>query len=146
VEITSIIIDMKREILFKAKRSDNKEWVEGLFFKTSFSTTSRIGLTSCIQVIKDINHKSFEVIEETICQFTGKSISLEHPMFDDKLRLFENDIIKIGNKKNEYQIVFENYEWICISSEGDEWGPYKIKLSQIPKDKIRIVRNSNDAK
>lgn len=134
---------MKREILFKGKRADNKEWVEGLFFKTSFSTAKAIGLTDCIQVIEDISYKTFEILPETLCQYTGKAISLKHPMFNDKLKLFENDVITLGNSKTKYKIVFENFEWIGISNEGDDWGPYECRLSQI-REEIHIVGNLID--
>ncbi len=134
---------MKREILFKGKRVDNKEWVEGLFFKTSFSTVKSIGLTACIQVIEDISYKTFDILPETLCQFTGKTIPLKHPMFDDKLKLFENDVFTFGDSKTKYKVVFEDYEWVGVSNEGDDWGAYKCRLSQI-REEIHIIGNLND--
>lgn len=60
-----------REILFKAKRTDNGEWVEGWYCEYPFS---RWPLKPCIipsVEAKDGEHKHIEVDHETVCQYTG---------------------------------------------------------------------------
>ena len=72
-----------REILFRGKRVDNGEWVEGLI--------ARIGEMG----ISNIVEKQFDILvpvkTETVGQFTGLT---------DKngVKIFENDIIRIPNK------------------------------------------------
>lgn len=133
---------MKREILFKGKRVDNKEWVEGsLVMVCNGETLKRY---PCIVI--SYNHDTFdwhEVDLQTVSQFTGKTIALKHPMFDDKLKLFENDVFTLVNSKTKYKVVFEGYEWVGVSNEGDDWGPYKCRLSQI-REEIHIIGNLND--
>lgn len=63
-----------REILFKAKRIDNGEWVEGCY--TEYNGKTFIGID--ISIYSDIFEvfctpviRWFEVDPETLCQFTG---------------------------------------------------------------------------
>ena len=60
-----------REILFKAKRIDNGEWVEGCLLVLD-DETYRIA-TSCLQGIAEqlLEVCAYEVDQSTVCQYTG---------------------------------------------------------------------------
>ena len=66
---------MKREILFKAQRTDGEGWVEGNYL-LEFNL-SELRLQHCIQyVLRDeygvvISLETYEALPETVCQYTG---------------------------------------------------------------------------
>lgn len=80
-----------REILFRAKRIDNGEWVEGYYVKTTLGKD--IEPSDVVFVPWNINRSGqwgwIKVLTETLCQFTG---------LKDKngKRIWENDIISIN--------------------------------------------------
>lgn len=78
-----------REILFKAKRADNKKWVQGYLMDEDY-----INVPFNDDSVGMREDEPIEILPETICQYTG---------FNDKKRkeIFENDIVKISNKVND---------------------------------------------
>ena len=73
-----------REILFKAKRIDNGEWVEGLIWKKKYNTDKIF--ISCFPD-KDDNEEVFVVDPNTICQYTGLTDKNGN-------KIWENDILR----------------------------------------------------
>ena len=77
-----------KEILFKAKRKDNEEWVEGDL------NQNKDGIFITEQFEDFMLTKSYEVIPETVCQYIGVKDT-------NKKRIFEWDICK-----DEYDKLF----------------------------------------
>lgn len=110
-----------REILFKAKRNDNGEWVEGHYYSQVYHEGTIE--EEWYHFIKPIGSKSWESIRvkpETICQSTG--------IYDNnRIMIFENDIV--CHKYNTYEDD-ESEDFLTVRKEKKK--NYVIKFDSTP--------------
>ncbi len=103
-----------REILFKAKRINNGEWVEGYYLRDQY----HIGGKDIIFYRKDSDRFTVytdRIDIETLCQFTG--------LYDKNgKRIWENDVVWLvcDGKEHIYQIVWDNSELDFKATNGEE--------------------------
>ena len=79
-----------REILFKAKRIDNGEWIEGHYTECRGETFIGIDTSSMFEIFCPPVIRWFKVSSETLCQFTGLCDKYGN-------KIWENDIVKTAS-------------------------------------------------
>ena len=101
-----------REILFKAKRLDNGEWVEGYYLNIAkinhFICTGKIKLDGALKGI--IAPEMYEIDPDTLCQYTG---------ITDKSgqKIWENDVLRgHGDEKDLSKAVFGGFYVIDVET------------------------------
>lgn len=110
-----------REILFKAKRIDNGEWVEGYLFKTQENTYIAYNNQFDDDLFLSPPNIFIVIDEKTICQYTGLT---------DKngCKIWENDIMKYVWDGKECIDVIEYQEPIFTYSNSFRWSLYEDEV------------------
>ena len=100
-----------REILFKAKRKDNGEWIEGYYYK-------RIQGGKVVDAIEKYNGnigsiEYYEIDPETIYQFTGL-------LDKNGNKIWEHDICSTDLERPYSIVVFRNGCFMYELNDGDK--------------------------
>ena len=97
---------MSREILFKAKRKDNGEWVEG--YVVAYPS-GKVEIHKISKELPDILLKC-EIAPSTLCQYTGLTDK-------DSKKIWENDILRgHGNDDDLAKVVFGEFNVIDVET------------------------------
>ena len=128
-----------REILFKAKRVDSGEWVEGYIYKTQyvcliFPLITNGSYDGTKKVIKFIN-PCFLVDPKTLCQDTGL-------VDTNGKKIWENDIVTFedtGEDGYEYKEGFDFKNRAKVVFGKGRW-----ELSDFLSDNSYILENMNN--
>lgn len=101
-----------REILFRGKRTDNAEWVEGHYHYSNWYLPPSMKIVDTTHHILPIGHgDSYKVAPETVGQFTGLT---------DKngKKIFEGDIVDILTENEEIGVVEYEDGGFLVSADG----------------------------
>ena len=119
-----------REILFRGKRADTGEWIEGYYCR-AFRWT---GDKNPTPVIQEADCYSFrEIIPETVGQYTGLTDKNGN-------RVFEGDIVKLRRRRDygivKYAIPECHFEYL-MQGDGDQ-----LLFDDV--DYVEIIGNIHD--
>ena len=129
---------MEDRYLFKAKRTDNGEWVEGYLVETRYNTyhdgyriIDKDGINYDELDYYEPSFISYVIDKSTICQCTGLKEK------NGKL-IWENDIVRDDNGniyKAFWQDRYYQFSWICVKSDklpiGAKWDFWSIRNYEI---------------
>lgn len=132
-----------REILFKAKRMDNGEWVEGYYYESKISgcyiLTPKLKVRKKDGIIIGDSFDVYEVDPETLCQYTG---------LKDKngRKIWENDIVQAWSEgSNAIGEVIRRVDGLYIMypayQKKEFWGLYPNKNG---KTTVEVIGNIFD--
>lgn len=132
-----------REILFKAKRMDNGEWVEGHYYESKISgcyiLTPKLKVRKKDGIIIGDSFDVYEVDPETLCQYTGLT---------DKngRKIWENDIVQAWSEgSNAIGKVIRRVDGLYIMypayQKKEFWGLYPNKNG---KTTVEVIGNIFD--
>lgn len=124
-----------REILFRGKRTDNGEWVEGYLYRISEELNPFI-------MLKNAEDESYEVDPETIGRYTGS-------IDKNRTKIFEGDIVRAITHLTEIYVEavtfkngafwYKNWSWIKF---GFKFG--KIEVIGNIYDNPELLEGKND--
>lgn len=125
-----------RENLFKAKRKDNGEWIEGYYTECRGETFIGIDASSIFEIFCPPVIRWFKVSSETLCQFTGLC---------DKngKKIWDNDIL-MAHLDESYpeDVTYETVEWNVAGWVGHETGSVDRRyLNKFDLEHYEVVGN-----
>ena len=106
-----------REILFKGKRVDNGEWIEGYYTECRDETFIGIDISSMFEIFCAPVIRWFKVNPKTLCQFTGLCDKNGN-------KIWENDIIKYHFGEIYAPIKYGYYQNCFDSQKAEHIGFY----------------------
>ena len=119
-----------REVIFRGKRTDNGKWVKGYLYITHIGSHEIGSYDAEI----NIERLTFDVIPETVGQFTGLT---------DKngVRIFEGDIVSLVKHDGLiYKVVYVPCRYELVNSKGVNCFVLDIYKSE----NIEVIGNIHD--
>ena len=121
---------MNREILFRGKRLDNDEWVQGVYFPPAHTIITLVNSGT----EESPNYEDYMVLPETTGQYTGLNDMQDKP-------IFEGDIVEVDGEEFPFLIEYARQDAIWLAS--NRYGILSFR-DNITGDDCTIIGNVYD--
>lgn len=98
---------MTREILYRGKRTDNDEWVEGYYSPVNIPITGNMG-----HFINVGGYRAVEIDPETVSQFTGLCDKNGVKIFEGDIVCYEDEIGVIKYDMGDARFIAKFNGWV----------------------------------
>ena len=140
---------MDREILFRGKRIGNKKWVEGSLITGVFTRGFEdIPYILCSEkadydCFEDFSEENgiFEVLPETVCQYTGLTDRNGRKIFEDDIVRYTDEVI--GKEKIDEVKYNETHAAFCRLHKG-KMGLQYLFIDESVANKCEVIGNIFD--
>lgn len=127
-----------REILFRGKRVDNGEWIQGDIVQFPVHGVVRI-------VEQEPSYKDAEVDSDTVGQYTGLTDKNGRKIFEgDIIHLKYSQVFFGGEYFGEYTAEVSYKEGCFITDGINNGGEIETPLSGFDNDELEIIGNIHD--
>ena len=127
-----------REILFKAKRADNGEWVEGLLWKKKYQSSK--WFIRCFPD-KDDNEEVYIIDINTLCQYTGLTDKNGN-------NIWENDVVRycddLANMNKEDLVKWNETHASFVRLHKSKMGLQYLYIDECIASRCEVIGNIFD--
>lgn len=114
-----------REKIFRGKRQDNGEWVEGYLYRISEKLNPFI-------MLQNAEGESYEVDPETVGQYTGS-------IDKNRTKIFEGDIVRAITRLTEIYVEVVTFKNGAFWYKNWSWVKFGFKF-----EKTEVIGNIHD--
>lgn len=126
-----------REILFRGKRMDNGEWIEGFYTKSPKGNT---------YITQTINGKASPCVvdSETIGQYTGLKDKKGKRIFEGDIVVYDNSPYNVYCSPHKGEIVWHKWAWRLKYFEHGSVYYYSLGSEDFFGAKSEVIGNIHD--
>lgn len=135
-----------REILFRGKRTDNGEWIEGAFCPKDCDSpfAPMVDRPSIIKLDDPCSGYWFEVDAESVGQYTGLTDKNGKKIFEGDIVVYDNTPYSAYGRRLTCEIIFRRCQWQGKYAEFEGGYYYALSADDFFGTKSEVIGNVYD--